>query len=325
MDPQILQYVVAGLTLIAVSATVLMVALPYIQGDRLQSRMKAAATERDRLRREARARLEQEEERKSLRGQESRAYMRDVVRKFNLRKALADDKAIEKLRMAGFRGEAPLTVFLFARATLPFLFFALGLVYFFIVSDLQYSTLTKFLFSLMVAYGGIFAPNLFVSNRLQKRQESIRLAWPDALDLMLICVESGMSIDVTLKRVSDEIGARSPELAEELVLTSAELSYLQDRRAAFENLGKRTGLEMVKAVMTSLMQAEKYGTSLGTSLRTMAKESRDERMTAAEKKAAALPPKLTVPMILFFMPALFAVIMGPAIIQVMATNFSASH
>lgn len=322
MDPQTLQYAVAGLTLIAVVATVLMVAMPYLQGDKLQARMKSAATERDRLRREARARIEQEDQRKSLRGQESKAYMQDVVKRFNLRKAFADDAAIEKLRMAGFRGEAPLTMFLFARATLPFVFFALGLLYFFVLSNHDFSPLIKVLFSIMVAYIGVYAPNLYVGNRLQKRQDSIRLAWPDALDLMLICVESGMSIDVTLKRVSDEIGSRSVELAEELVLTSAELSYLQDRRAALENLGKRVGLDIVKAVMTSLIQAEKYGTSLGNSLRTMAQESRAERMTAAEKKAAALPPKLTVPMIVFFMPALFGVIMGPAIIQVMATNFN---
>jgi tight adherence protein C len=134
---------------------------------------------------------------------------------------------------------------------------------------------------------------------------------------MLICVESGMSAEAAFRKVSEEIGSQSIELAEELTLTTAELSYLQERRQAYENLSNRTGLEAVKSVMTSLIQAERYGTPLGTALRVLAQENRDIRMNEAEKKAAALPPKLTVPMILFFLPVLFAVIIGPAAIQVM--------
>jgi tight adherence protein C len=127
-----------------------------------------------------------------------------------------------------------------------------------------------------------------------------------------------MSAEAAFHKVSEEIGAQSVPLAEELTLTTAELSYLQERRQAYENLGLRTGLDAVKGVMTSLIQAERYGTPLGTSLRVLAQENRDERMTAAEKKAAALPPKLTVPMILFFLPVLMAVILGPAAIQIIA-------
>jgi tight adherence protein C len=135
---------------------------------------------------------------------------------------------------------------------------------------------------------------------------------------MLICVESGMSAEAAFRKVSEEIGPQSIPLAEELTLVTAELSYLQERRQAYENLTQRTGLEGVKAVMTSLIQAERYGTPLGTALRVLAQENRDQRMNEAEKKAAALPPKLTVPMILFFLPVLLAVIIGPAAIQVMA-------
>jgi tight adherence protein C len=243
--------------------------------------------------------------------------MRRVVDRFNLRKALADEGTVNTLRMAGFRGQAPLVAFLFARVTLPLILFVGALVYLFVLSKFEYPAYVKVLFALAFSYLGLYAPNLYVRNLLQKRQTSIRRAWPDALDLMLICVESGMSAESAFRKVSEEIGAQSIALAEELTLTTAELSYLQDRRQAYENLAQRTGLDSVKAVMTSLIQAERYGTPLGTALRVLSQESRDQRMTEAEKKAAALPPKLTVPMILFFLPVLFAVIIGPAAIQIM--------
>src|SRR5215467_7252619 len=160
-------------------------------------------------------------------------------------------------------------------------------------------------------YVGMLLPGLFIKNQIAKRQLSIKRAFPDALDLLLICVESGMSIEAGFKKVSQEIGAQSVALAEEFTLTTAELSYLPDRRQAYENLAKRTDLEGVKAVCVALQQAERYGTPLGQTLRVMAQENRDMRMAEAEKKAAALPPKLTVPMILFFLPVLFIVILGP--------------
>jgi tight adherence protein C len=159
---------------------------------------------------------------------------------------------------------------------------------------------------------------MFLKNRIARRQLSIKRAFPDTLDLLLICVESGMSIEAAFKKVSDEVGTQSVALAEELTLTTAELSYLPDRRQAYENLAKRTNLEGVKSVCMALQQAERYGTPLGNMLRVMAQENRDMRMSEAEKKAAGLPPKLTVPMILFFLPVLFIVILGPAAIKVMA-------
>jgi tight adherence protein C len=161
---------------------------------------------------------------------------------------------------------------------------------------------------------------LFIKNKISRRQLSIRRAFPDALDLLLICVESGMSIEAGFRKVSAEIGTQSIPLAEELTLTTAELSYLQDRRQAYENLAKRTNLEGVRSVCMALQQAERYGTPMATTLRVMAQENRDMRMSEAEKKAAALPPKLTVPMILFFLPVLFVVILGPAAIRVLALH-----
>ena len=144
----------------------------------------------------------------------------------------------------------------------------------------------------------------------------MRRAFPDALDLMLICVESGMAMEPSFNKVAAEIVTQSPELAEELAITTAELSYLPQRRTALENLSTRTGLDSVRQLCTVLIQSERYGTPLGSALRVISQESRDTRMMEAEKKAAGLPPKLTVPMIIFFLPVLFAVIITPAAIQV---------
>jgi tight adherence protein C len=172
----------------------------------------------------------------------------------------------------------------------------------------------------LATYIGMQLPYLFLKNKISRRQLSIKRAFPDALDLLLICVESGMSIEAAFRRVSNEIGSQSVPLAEEFMLTTAELAYLQDRRQAYENLSKRVDLEGVRSVCVALQQSERYGTPLGQTLRVMAQENRDMRMSEAEKKAAALPPKLTVPMILFFLPVLFVVILGPAAIRVMAIH-----
>jgi tight adherence protein C len=311
-NPQVL---FATFSAIAVFATIFTVSAMFFEGDRLAARIKTVAIEREKIRARERARLAENQKRASLRN-EAKPFMRQVVERFNLRKALADDKTVNRLRMAGYRGQAPLVVFLFGRLVLPLIFFMVAMFYLFAMSKLEQPAIIKILIAVVVAYIGFYAPNLYVSNVTQKRQKSIRRAWPDALDLLLICVESGMSAEAAFRRVSEEIGAQSVELAEELTLTTAELSYLQERRQAYENLATRTGLDGVKSVMTSLIQAERYGTPLSQSLRVLSQESRDQRMNMAETKAAALPPKLTVPMILFFLPVLFGVIIGPAAINV---------
>jgi tight adherence protein C len=191
-----------------------------------------------------------------------------------------------------------------------------ALLYLFVIADYDYPALVKIGLAIGAGYAGFYVPNMFLKNLIQRRQTSIKNSFPDALDMLLICVQSGMSIEAAFQKVSGEVGAQSLELAEELSLTTAELSYLQDRRQAFENLGKRTGIPGIKSVATALIQAERYGTPIGQALRVMARENREMRMSEAEKKAAALPPKLTVPMIIFFLPVLFVVILGPAIIQV---------
>jgi len=312
------QFLLIAFTAVAVAATIFTVSMPFLERDALQGRMKAVATERDKIRARERARLEIEKQRGSLRNTSAKSYMQTLVDRFNLRKALSDENTTSRLKMAGYRGQAPIIVFLFARFVLPFVMFILALVYTFVImGNNDQPTSVKIAISLCVAGFGLFLPNIFIRNKISKRQLDIRRAWPDALDLMLICVESGMSIEVAFRRVAEEIGSQSIPLAEELTLTTAELSYLPERRAAYNNLAERTGVEGVKSAVMALNQAERYGTPLAHTLRVMADENRDMRMIEAEKKAAGLPPKLTVPMIVFFLPVLFGVIMGPAVMQVM--------
>ncbi len=307
---------IAVLVAVAVFATFYSLAAPYLEGDNLNKRMKAVSTERELIRARERSRMANEQTRGSLRAQNNQP-VRQIVERFNLRKALVDDNTVNRLRAAGLRSQNALNMFLLARFMLPFVFLALAVVYIFVLENMKdYSFAIRMLAAIVVGYIGFYAPNIYISNRVGKRQASIKRAWPDALDLMLICVESGISIEAAMRRVAEEMASQSPELAEEMVLTTAELSFLPDRRVALENLGIRTQLDIVKAVTTALIQAERYGTPLSQALRVLAQEGRDERMNAAEKKAAALPPKLTVPMILFFLPVLIAVILGPAIIQV---------
>jgi tight adherence protein C len=200
----------------------------------------------------------------------------------------------------------------------PIVCFVFAVLYLFFIAKLKQPPIVKFGGCILATYIGMQLPYLFLKNKISHRQLSIKRAFPDALDLLLICVESGMSIEVAFRKVAAEIGTESVPLAEEFTLTTAELSYLQDRKQAYENLARRVGLEGVKSVCLALQQSERYGTPLGQSLRVMAQENRDARMIAAEKKAAALPPKLTVPMIVFFLPVLFVVILGPTGIKVSA-------
>ncbi|WVT03592.1 type II secretion system F family protein [Sinorhizobium chiapasense] len=314
-DPNI---IIAVLVSMAVLATFYSLAVPFFEKGDLTKRMKSVATEREQIRARERARMNAETAsgKGSLRAQNNTS-VRQIVERLNLKQALVDDNTVNRLKTAGYRSQNALNTFLFARFCLPFLFLIIAVVYIFVLENFADKPLMlRLLFAVGFAYLGFYAPNIFIANAVSKRQHSIRRAWPDALDLLLICVESGVSMELAMRRVADEIAAQSPPLAEELVLTTAELSFLPDRRVALENLGLRTGIEDVKSVTQALIQADRYGTPVAQALRVLAQESRDQRMNAAEKKAAALPPKLTVPMILFFLPVLVAVILGPAGIQV---------
>lgn len=307
---------IALLVSLAAIATVFTVLEPLLVKDRLKERMKSVGSYRDNLRKQQREMLAKKKN-ASLRTTSPQGAVKEIVESLKLLEVFDAESARKKLMMAGYRGQGPVFTFMAARLGLPFVMATVVGVYVYLLDGFELDSFGQLLATIGGFLGGFYLPNIYISNAVSKRQQKIREAWPDALDLLLICVESGMSIEAAFQKVGDEVGPNCTELAEELGLTTAELSYLQERKQAYINLAERTGLDAVRGVVTALVQSEKYGTPLGQSLRVMAKESRDMRMQEAEKKAAALPPKLTVPMIGFFLPVLFAVILGPAIMSVM--------
>lgn len=301
---------------VLVFATVMTLLSSLTKGQDLDKRIKAVNERREELRRRSRAAMQ------GANGQlrhTDEGFKKRVVERLNLVKLLEDPKVEEKMTQAGFRGPKPLTTFYFFRFASPFIFMAFTALYLYGINGFGMTGTTKLCFIVGATVVGFYAPNVYLTNRIAKRKASIMQAFPDALDLLLICVEAGMSIEAAVSKVSQEVGSSSIELAEELTLLSAELSYLPNRSMAYNNLGKRTNHPGVKSVSTAMVQAETYGTPLSAALRTMAKENRELRLSAAEKKAAALPAKLTVPMILFILPVLFLVIMGPAVISIIDT------
>jgi tight adherence protein C len=319
------KFLVAALSAIAVAAVVFSIGASFFSGgSKMRQRIRRVALEREKLRAEEMARLRggTKDQPRTIRQVAGRDYMKNVVQRFSLEKAFADENTTEQLARAGYRGPAALTTYLFLRFVTPLALFLVAFGYLSLTVFADRPLWMNAIYALFLGLLGAYLPTLLLKNQTQKRQTSIKKAWPDALDLMLLCVEAGMSVEHAFKRVAKEIGVQSVELAEELTLTTAELAFLEDRTRAYENLGKRTGLDNVKSVMQALIQAERYGTSVGTSLRVMAEEGREARMMEAEKKAAALPPKLTVPLILFFLPVLFIVIISPAMIRVFTQNVS---
>ncbi|WP_029908900.1 type II secretion system F family protein [Caulobacter sp. UNC358MFTsu5.1] len=300
---------------IVVFATIVTLAAPMMSSNGLEGRLKSVANRREELRRRSREALSQKGGGGSLRHADEGMY-KNVVDRLQLSKLLEDPKVVDKLAQAGFRGPKPVSTFYFFRFVMPFAFSAVVAFYLYLINDFGLLAMQKIAACFVALAAGYYAPNLYISNIAQKRRESIVQAFPDALDLMLICVESGMSIEAAIAKVGSEVGSASMELAEELGLLTAELSYLPERRLAYEGLARRTNHPGIKSVATAMIQAERYGTPLGAALRVMAKENRELRLSAAEKKASALPAKLTVPMIVFFLPVLFIVIMGPAIIKI---------
>ena len=309
-DPQNLLSIGVG---VLVFATVITLMSSMTSGVALDKRMKAVAERRDDLKRRSRANMAGGQG--ALRHTDD-GFKKRIVDQLNLSKLLEDPKVAGQMVQAGYRGPRPLTTFYFFRFTSPFIFMIVAAFYLFVIKVVDWPTMNKVTATMAAAVAGFYAPNLYLKNRIDKRRTSIMQAFPDALDLLLICVEAGMSIEAAITKVSQEMGPSSIDLAEELSLLSAVLSYLPDRRMAYENLGKRTNHPGVKSVATAMTQAETYGTPLATALRVMAKENRELRLSAAEKKAAALPAQLTVPMILFFLPVLFVMILGPAIMKV---------
>ena len=308
---------IATMSAIAGFLSVVLVSWPYLMPDTLGARMKKVKDEREAIRRRERSKLLGKRA-PSLRTEPKKIF-KHILDRLNLWEEINDTSVVKKLRMAGYRGQSPVVTFVAAQVIIPGVVFIITALFAFVVpKQIDYPFFAKLSGVIAATLIGYYVPGLYVKNQINKRQTAIRRSWPDALDLMLICVESGMGLESAVAKVADEIVTQCPELAQEFSLMTAELSYLPERQKAYENLAERTGIDPVKALVVALGQSEKYGTSLGQSLRVLAQETRDKRMSMAEKKAAALPPKLTVPMILFFLPVLFAIIMTPALIQVFA-------
>lgn len=297
--------------LVALTAYTLFV--PLLEGDKMRKRMKSVSSARDALRDKRLEELNRQQN--SLRGN-NRGSVKDFVDRFSLQKVLEASNLKDKLAQAGLRGQRPVYMFYIFRFAAPIVLGIFGLLFLILGNLWNLSLSQNVLITVSLALFGYYLPGIYIKNVAQKRGKNIASVFPDALDLLLICVESGMSVELAFGRVSQEMAENSVELAEEFSLTTAELSYLQSRRQAFENLARRNDNPGIKSVSTALVQSERYGTPLGDTLRTLANENRQMRVMAAEKKAAALPAKLTVPMILFFLPVLFIVILTPAAIRI---------
>jgi len=315
--------VMAAIVGAATFFTVATLASPMMNNTNLEGRMKSVANRREELKRRSREAMATKSSSPGVLRHTDAGLYKTIVDRLQLKRLLEDPKVVDRLAQAGFRGPQHVTKFYFFRLVAPFVLAFLVGLYVFLINGFGLPPMNKFGVCMVGLTLGYYAPNIYISNIASKRRQSIMAAFPDALDLLLICVESGMSIEAALQKVGQEIGGSSIELAEELSLLVAELSYLPDRRLAYEGLARRTNHPGIKSVATAMVQAERYGTPLGSALRVMAKENRELRMAHAEKLAAALPAKLTVPMILFFLPVLFVFILGPAIIKVQ--NITGHH
>lgn len=298
---------------VMVAWTAYQLIVPLLEGDKMRKRMKSVSSARDAMREQRLQDLNRQQ--KSLRGN-NRAGVKNFVERFSLARLLESANLKDKLAQAGLRGQRPIYLFYLFRFVSPIVLGLFGLVFLVGLNRFGLSLSQNALATMVLILAGYYLPGIFVKNMSSKRASKIASVFPDALDLLLICVESGMSVELAFGRVSQEMAENSVELAEEFSLTTAELSYLQSRRQAYENLARRNDSSGIKSVSTALVQSERYGTPLGDTLRTLATENRQMRVMAAEKKAAALPAKLTVPMILFFLPVLFIVILTPAIIRI---------
>jgi len=305
--------IILAISVIGAFMTILLFGLPLLATDNLSSRLKAVAKRREEL--SAVAKKKHEPSQSSIRLQTGRGYMRSVVDRFKLVNPTESETIRILLSQAGMRGQGPLYTYAFFRFLGPLILGLAAIVYFFVLSRSELTFTWRLIWCASAVFIGFYLPKMFVKNAISKRQQAITKGFPNALDLMVICVEAGLSMEAAFSRVASEIQNDSPELAEEIGLTTAEMAFLPDRAQALEGLAVRTGLNSVKSLVTSLVQAEKYGTPVSMALKVISQETRDQRMAKAEKKAGALPAQLTVPMIVFFLPVLFVVILGPAVLK----------
>jgi tight adherence protein C len=238
--------------------------------------------------------------------------VRDTLNNMKVLQQSQVDMMVQKLAWAGFRNKELAVYLIGARMVLPIVFGIIGVILFYIVEIKPDWQMKRVMAMGALVFGGYKGPEIYLQNIAKKRTDLIRKGLPDALDLLVICAEAGLTVDAAFNRVAKELGRAYPELGDEFALTAIELSFLNERRKAFENLAYRVDLDAVKGVVTTMIQTEKYGTPLASALRVLSGEFRNERMMRAEEKAARLPAIMTVPLILFILPVLFIVILGPA-------------
>ncbi|MGE0747673.1 MAG: type II secretion system F family protein [Rhodospirillales bacterium] len=301
--------VVVAIAGFAAFVTVMLVYRALLIRDPLAARMKGLQARRDALR--VRALAPRRRDRRAI----SMGTIRTIVRKLNLLRTSQARKAGLRLTQAGWRSKDALSIYFFCKLCMPFVFGALVLGWIAVGGLAKMSEMMRYLIAMSAVVAGAYAPDVFVKNAITKRRQKILKGLPDGLDLMVICAEAGQSLDAALNRVAREIAISAPELAEELSLTAIELGLMPDRREALDNLNKRTDMPELRGVVNALLQTERYGTPLAQSLRVLAAEYRHNRLMRAEEKAARLPAILTVPMIIFILPALFIVLIGPAIVR----------
>jgi len=306
-DPETLIVAMAGLS---ASVTLLAVWSALLHRDPAARRARLMAAQRDRLRSGLLA------PRRRQRHAQSFNLMRQVVESLKLLGTGQQEKVQIKLARAGLRSKDALVGYLFCRFALPFIFGGIAILVVYVFETFELSSTQNLLAAVLSIIAGAYGPDLYIKNITQKRQEQLRRSLPDALDLMVICAEAGLSMDATMTRVAQEMATTAPELADEFGLTSVELGFLEDRQKALHNLALRTDLSQLRGMVNAMAQAERYGTPLAHSLRVLSAESREERILKAEEKAARLPALLTVPMIIFILPPLFVVLLGPAALDI---------
>ncbi|MEQ8369735.1 MAG: type II secretion system F family protein [Alphaproteobacteria bacterium] len=250
---------------------------------------------------------------------ESVSLVQQAVRFLRLQTGRQADQARAKLAQAGHRSRDALGLFLFAKVSLPLVAGLAAIVVFYAPQLIVLSDMGALAAAIGAVLAGAYGPDVFIRNMATKRRQAIQLTLPDALDLLVICTEAGLGLDAALARVARELNEASPELADELALAGIELGFMPERRMALDALAARVPLPGVRGLVTTLIQTERYGTPLAQALRVLAREMRDERLMKAEEKAARLPAVLTVPMVSFILPALFIVLIGPAVLRVIDT------
>jgi tight adherence protein C len=303
----------------AVTAFLAMVAVWHglLMRDPVSARLRALSQVRDSLRASAGA-GRRNQTRRDIRAS-GMSMIRDSVVRFNLMRGRQIDRITDQLSRAGWRSKDALNAYLFAKAFAPFV--AVGASAILFVFRFQVGIKPFFVWVLVgvLAIAGLMGTDILVRNAGDKRIKRLSLALPDALDLMVICAEAGLSLEAAIKRVGEEMTTASTDMSDELLLTAIELNFLPDRQRALMNLVKRTDMPKLRALVNTLVQSEKFGTPLANALRVLSAEFRDERMMKAEEKAAKLPAIMTVPMIVFILPSLFIIILGPVIIRIVDT------